>query len=415
VLARPRCCRRGDLLVRGPPRRHGDERGRATRPRGGGAQPLGGRDLPAALYTEDLDPDWFGTSYASPQIETITGYPPEAWLEDPDLWLRIVHPDDLEAVLEQERRCVELGEPFSMDVRIVRPDGTVVWVHDETVLIHDEHGEPQYWLGFFHDVTAKKEAEQEMASALELERRSVERLEAIDRMKDAFLTAVSHELRSPLAAIFGSAMTLDQLDDSLTDEDRSGLVVAIIGQTRRLRTLVEDLLDLDRLRHGVAVARRQEVDLGVVVRDVVEATGLADRRDVVMELSELAIAIDRPMVERIVENLLTNAERYTPPGATVWVSVAPTGDGAEILVEDDGPGIPAEVRPYLFEPFHQGPNALSHSPGVGVGLSLVARFAELHGGRVWVDERPGGGASFRVTLAHADRRAGREPNGQLPA
>ena len=103
-------------------------------------------------------------------------------------------------------------------------------------------------------------------------------------------------------------------------------------------------------------------------------------------------------MERIIENLLANAARHTPPGSRVWVSARREDAGVLLAVEDEGAGVPLELREAVFEPFRQGPGPSEHSPGVGVGLSLVARFAELHGGAAWVEDRPGGGASFRVYL-----------------
>jgi signal transduction histidine kinase len=98
----------------------------------------------------------------------------------------------------------------------------------------------------------------------------------------------------------------------------------------------------------------------------------------------------------MVENLLANAARHTRKGSNVWVRVKHHDAGATIVVEDDGPGVPDELREQIFEPFRRGPGQLQ--PGSGIGLSLVARFAELHGGHAWVEERAGGGASFRVFL-----------------
>lgn len=353
---------------------------------------------PAALYMEDLDPDWVGTVYASPQVETITGYPPQAWVDDPDLWLRVTHPDDLPAVLDAERRCVETGEPFDMDVRMVRPDGSVVWVHDSAVLVRDDDGEPQFWLGFFHDVTEKKQAEEELSRALELERSSTERLRALDEMKDVFLTAVSHELRSPLAAIIGSARTLEMFGAELGADDRVGLVEVIIRKARRLQEIVDDLLDLERLRRGASTIERVPSDLAEVVSESLVASGLSDTHQVDTDLPSTVVAVDPTMVARIVDNLVSNAGRYTPAGSRVWVSVRAIGGGAEIVVADDGPGVPEDQREALFEAFRQGPETVAHSPGVGIGLALVARFAELHGGHAWVDERRGGGAAFHVML-----------------
>ncbi|MGZ4114395.1 MAG: sensor histidine kinase, partial [Actinomycetota bacterium] len=100
------------------------------------------------------------------------------------------------------------------------------------------------------------------------------------------------------------------------------------------------------------------------------------------------------------ENLLTNAARHTPPTAHVWVRARREAEGVTIVVEDDGPGVPDEVKTEIFEAFHRG-RAARDLPGSGIGLSLVSRFAELHGGRAWVEDRPGGGASFRVYLAGA--------------
>jgi two-component system, sensor histidine kinase and response regulator len=353
---------------------------------------------PAALYTEDLDPSSFGTTFASPQIEAITGYPPRQWVDDQDLWLHAVHPDELEQVLAAEERCTATGEPFDEEYRVRRPDGSVVWIHDRAILIRDEDGTPEFWLGFFHDVTEKKEAEVELARAFELEHEAAERLRSLDEVKDTFVAAVSHDLRSPLTAILGSARTLQELGDGLSREDHDALVGGIIAKSHRLASLVEGLLDLDRLRRGAATAQRTPQDLAVIATGVLGTTGLAERRPVNLRLRPVTVPLDRAMAERIIENLLANAERHTPPDAQVWVSVGPFPEGAELVVEDDGPGVDRVLREALFEPFRQGPEA-GRSGGVGVGLALVRRFAELHGGRAWVCERSGGGASFHVTFA----------------
>jgi signal transduction histidine kinase len=104
------------------------------------------------------------------------------------------------------------------------------------------------------------------------------------------------------------------------------------------------------------------------------------------------------LIARIVENLLMNAARHTPSGTQVWVRVLPEGDNVLIAVDDGGRGIPKEHRDSVFQAFEHGPTTSVHNPGVGVGLSLVAKFAELHGGRVWVQDRDGDGASFRVLI-----------------
>src|SRR6185369_12868329 len=107
-------------------------------------------------------------------------------------------------------------------------------------------------------------------------------------------------------------------------------------------------------------------------------------RSIMVFAEPVVISVDPAKVERIVENLLMNAARHTKPDRTIWLRVQPAGDGVLIVVEDDGLGVPEELREAIFEPFRQGPgSSSSHSPGTGIGLSLVGRFAELHGGRAW--------------------------------
>jgi signal transduction histidine kinase len=117
-----------------------------------------------------------------------------------------------------------------------------------------------------------------------------------------------------------------------------------------------------------------------------------------------------PKVERIVENLVMNAVRHTED-VGIWVRVFEQDGGAVIAVEDDGPGVPSDLQHEIFEPFRQGPTASPHSPGTGIGLSLVAMFADLHGGRAWVEDRQGGGASFRVFLPGESPNGSTNPNG----
>jgi signal transduction histidine kinase len=140
------------------------------------------------------------------------------------------------------------------------------------------------------------------------------------------------------------------------------------------------------------------VDLAALVRSTVETLDALTDRAVTLDLQPAVLSADPPKLERIVENLVTNAARHTPPGSCIWVRVVATRDGATVVVDDDGPGVPAALQEAIFEPFRQGSSASSHAPGTGIGLSLVARFAELHGGRAWVEDRDGGGASFRVFI-----------------
>ena len=164
---------------------------------------------------------------------------------------------------------------------------------------------------------------------------------------------------------------------------------------------MKDLLDIDRLNRGIVEPQYRTIDLGALTRRSVESLDTLADRSIELDLPTLVMTIDPPKVERMVENLLTNAVRHTPDSSHIWVRLQAVTDGALLTVEDDGPGVLLRLRHAIFEPFRQGPTPSSHAPGTGIGLSLVGRFAELHGGRAWVEDRAGGGAAFHVFLPSA--------------
>jgi len=240
-------------------------------------------------------------------------------------------------------------------------------------------------------------ARMEIERALQTEREATRRLQAVDEMKNTFLQAVSHDLRTPLTVVMGLALTLNREEMDLTLEDRRDLTRRLAANAHKLDRLLRNLLDLERLIRGVIEPHRQLTDIGEVVRRVVVEGDFSDEGRIQVKAGPLLCEVDAPKVERIVENLLMNAIKHTPDGTLIWVRVSRAEDGVLITVDDEGPGVPEELRQAVFEPFRQGPHD-QPSPGAGIGLSLVARFAELHGGRAWVEDRDGGGASFRVLI-----------------
>jgi hypothetical protein len=224
-------------------------------------------------------------------------------------------------------------------------------------------------------------------------------------MKSAFLTAVSHELRTPLTAVLGFALTLQHQEAGLDAHERSLLVDRLIANARKLARLLSDLLDLDRLSRGVLELSVRPTDLRALALRVVEECDAGLRR-VSVDVGPIVMPMDGAKVERILENLLVNAARHTPQGTRVWIRAHTRDDGIELTVDDEGPGIPDDEKRGVFEPFRRGSGTQEHSPGTGAGLAIVARFAELHGGRVWVQDRPGGGSSFRVFLPGTPAKGG---------
>lgn len=338
--------------------------------------------------------------FVSPAVSTLIGYTPEECYADPDLAFKPLHPEDRERVLAHPP---PLDQPLTL--RYVHRDGHLVWTELRMTPIYDDDGNLLAVEGITRDISARvraeeehRRAEQALREAYEREREAAEHLRALDEMKTGFLTAVSHELRTPLTSVLGFALTLQRQSEALKRTDRDYILGRLAANARKLDRLLGDLLDLDRLSRGVLTPRMRAVDLSALVLRVAEEADVGPH-PVSVGAGPLVMAVDAPKVERIVENLLVNAAKHTPPGTRIWIRLLPRRDGIVVAVEDEGAGIPDAERDAIFELFRRGPGTPEHSPGAGVGLTVVARFAELHGGRAWVEDRPGGGASFRVFLA----------------
>lgn len=243
--------------------------------------------------------------------------------------------------------------------------------------------------------TARAEAEQ--AQRL-LEAQNVRLLEA-DRMKDEFVALISHDLRTPLTSIMGYVEL--SLDEELGDDARSFLEV-VARSSQRLLRLVDDLLFVARLQSGRLDLTPSRLDLNEVARQAAEeARGRADAKDlqlVVDANGPVPVDADRGRVFQLLDNLISNAVKFTPDGGTIEIRVRKDG-GALLEVCDTGIGFTAAEAERVFERFYRTDRAVEHQvPGTGLGLFIAAAIADAHGGRISAHPREGGGAVFRVEL-----------------
>lgn len=219
-------------------------------------------------------------------------------------------------------------------------------------------------------------------------------LQEADRRKDEFLATLAHELRNPMAAVLTAGQVLQLADLDATTRTRA--VDIIVRQSRQQARLVDDLLDVSRLTRGKITLRREPVDvprLLVEVAELYQPNLERKRQRLVIEhpTQPLTIDADRARLEQILGNLLDNAHRYTPPGTCVTLSAERDDDHVALRVSDDGPGIPDDVLPRVFEPFTQGPRTHeTPSGGLGIGLTIVRLLTDLHGGRVRLRQPPAG-------------------------
>ncbi|MCC6559396.1 MAG: HAMP domain-containing histidine kinase [Polyangiaceae bacterium] len=325
-------------------------------------------------------------------------------------------------LLHQLDQVYTTGEPFiGREVRVeLHQEGSdepsAIFLNGVLQPIRGADGAVQGVMTFAFDITAEVEARQrverlaaENALLLEEARRARARAEEASRAKDVFLATVSHELRTPLTAVVGWTQMLRA--GVVPDGRRARAIDVIDRNARALSQLVEDLIDIGRITAGKLKLARERAPLAPLVEAALEAVRpVADAKGVRLEAAlDPAVGaadVDPGRLQQVVWNLACNAVKFTPGGGAVRVSLRAAGQAAEIMVEDTGQGIDADLLPHIFEPFRQGPGEAGPRSGLGLGLAIAQRLIELHGGRLeaWSDG-PGRGARFTaaIPLARADR------------
>src|SRR5579862_6211640 len=292
--------------------------------------------------------------------------------------------DEEPAILERIRR----GDRTDHYETVRRhKDGSLIEISLTVSPIIDEHGTIIGASKIARDITQRKRAE--------------EALRAADRAKDEFLAMLGHELRNPLGALTSAIGILDLPKRS---PDQVARARAIIDrQIERLSHLVDDLFDASRLTSAKMRLSRRPLDLSHVVKEAIEVLrtrGLLDRHELTFNGSQVWVDADETRIEQIVTNLIGNALKFTPPGGAITVSVRTDGPNALLAVKDTGVGIPADILPTIFDLFVQSERSLERSQGgLGIGLTLVRRLVELHGGTVQAtSDGTAMGSTFTVCL-----------------
>ena len=322
-----------------------------------------------------------------------------------------VHPDDRPIVQQVVARSAETGAPFSFEHRNVMPDGTVRILYARGRVSLDEDGRAVRMQGVGHDITELKRAENER---LQLVREQAARREAEEasRMKDQFLATLSHELRTPLNALLGWSQFLRENVDN--EALRIKGIDAIHRNSAVQAQLVSDILDVARIRSGTLSMDVRPVSVGTIVN------GALDLLRPIIEAKEIEVRVHIPgdalvhgdpqRLQQVFRNLLSNAAKFIPQGGHIAVKAHPDIDNEqiEVSVEDNGPGIPEEFLPHVFEQFRQGDSSLTREHGgLGLGLAISQNLVQLHGGTITASNRQPSGACFTVRLPAALTEAAR--------
>jgi len=297
----------------------------------------------------------------------------------------VTHPDDREAT-RQQLKALEDGEDFfTLEKRYLRPDGSVVWVHNGVSALRDASGKLTGAIAIVTDITALVHATQE--------------LEEANNKKDEFLSLISHELRTPITTILGNAKILVERGENIAPEQSRQALNDVENEAARLNRIIDNLLSIARLERGQPV-EAEPLLIGRVVKRIVDdhrANAHRQTYSLDADLDGVVIEASEVHIEQILKNLLSNAEKYAPRGTSVFVAGRTQDDEVIISVEDSGEGVDDADLPAIFDPFFRSARTANRA-GIGIGLTVCRRLVDAMGGRIWVERGERGGARFAFAV-----------------
>jgi signal transduction histidine kinase len=307
------------------------------------------------------------------------------------------------------------AQPASQ-IELLRPERGTLELLVQAVPLRAASGSAWGAIAAFVDISAHAALERERQTLMQREQAARLAAEEANRGKDQFLAMLGHELRNPLSAITAAVEVINRLGP---DEQATQSARRIIGrQTQQLVGLMNDLSDIARVSAGKIMLSRRVTDLSRLVWRTHAALRVAGRfrhHTLTLELEPVLVDVDPMRIEQVVSNLLTNATKYTPPGGHIRLTLALDGDAAEMSVADDGVGMSPALLAHAFDPFVQGDRTPQSQGGLGLGLALVRKLIELHGGTVRASSAgPGNGSAFRVRLPGAQPSVAAENVPPLP-
>lgn len=380
----------------------------------------------------EADAQTWQFTFVSQHAEKILGYPVNQWLNEPNFWADHIHSDDRKDTVSFCQRATQEGRNHEFEYRMIKANGSMVWLRD-VVTVECAEGKPVRLKGVMIDITERKQAEEELERYRErleklveertvklqeavedLEKEAAERkraeslireqnvrLKELDRMKSEFLSTAAHELRTPLTSILGFSEILLKKE---LDKKRQNRFFKIINEEAvGLADLINDLLDLSRIESGRGFKiKKVPIELGKIIRENVDIfKSHSDKHDFEVDIPSdlVSIEADKDRLGQVIENLISNAVKFSPQGGKITVSLEQADEKVKVSVADAGMGIAKKDLPHIFERFYRVDNTSTRGiEGPGLGLAIAKYIIESHGGKIEVESKVGKGSTFSFTL-----------------
>ena len=311
--------------------------------------------------------------------------------------LDLTHPDDRQMIVNLVRGCLKGEAPgFHVEARVRKLDGDWMWVFGRgQVVERDAGGQALRMIGTNIDISQRKLAEDELMASLQREKE-------LSEMKSKFVSMASHEFRTPLATILSSSELIEHYSETLSAEDRAGVIGGMKDAVKRMSALLDDVLTIGKAEAGVLKYHGESVHLRSFCERLAATFGQNAGKQHTLQFKhnltdDEPVETDESLLHHIIDNLLTNAAKYSPPGKPILFGVQRQGTELLITVADQGIGIPEKDQPRLFEGFFRASN-VEKRLGTGLGLAIVKKAVESHGGTISFVSEQGKGTRFEVRL-----------------
>ncbi|MBE7177257.1 MAG: PAS domain S-box protein [Mucilaginibacter polytrichastri] len=334
-------------------------------------------------FMADLTPEMIWTATASGSVNYVnarfcTYFHCERTDTRAAFILSKVHPGDVRELLGQWQHSLVTGNILQKDVRLMNRSGYYEWHAVKAALFVDEKGGGTNWFGSCSNIE--------------------EHMDQL-RKKDEFISIASHELKTPVTSLKAILQVLDRIKDENASPALAGLITKANRSILKVHTLIDDLLNASQMKDGELEFNKTRINLSELIGDCVHHVRIDKRYEIVTSGdTSLTVLADEGRIEQVLTNLITNAIKYAPESLVIAVHFEQHSENVRVEVRDQGPGIPADRIPHLFERYYQVNTSGSTYSGLGLGLFICSEIIKRHGGRIGVESTEGTGSTFWFTL-----------------